>query len=208
MLSKDQFSSTLTNLRSFFGFSFLSDNLPKPKSGEQLALYLVMFSKILAKFTLFYLCYVPVNFEYMFLLKNFAPNNLTWIFPGKIYSNFSIRIYTRKRKKYGCIWPKIIILFFWIRKISTTSQQFSGNNPFLSSLLMCESVSKENIIFCSLKPLYHKLASRKKLILPHEKYFKNSKNMVIDTVSSYDVYFFSHLQFFKVVKVTTWVKYG
>ena len=47
---------------------------------------------------------------------------------------------------------------------------------------VCVKISeKENIKFSSLRSRYNRLANRKKLILPLEKFFKTLKNMIIDT---------------------------
>lgn len=122
-------------------------------------------------------------------------------FPKKF--NFSIRIYTRKLRKYGCIWPMIIIIFFWIRK-SRLWPTFFWEYPFFiePAVVRSYSIFQKKIFFCSLKP-YHKLASRKK-----QNILQKFKEQAIDNVSSYDTYILCYLQFFKVGKVTTWVKYG
>ena len=60
---------------------------------------------------------------------------------------------------------------------------FSGNNnPFsIKPTVVWIKVSEKNIYRSSFRSRYHRLANRKKLILPLEKYFKTLKNMIIGT---------------------------
>ena len=52
--------------------------------------------------------------------------------------------------------------------------------------------------FFGLRSQYHRLANRKKLILPLAKYFKTSKDMIIGTATHN---LLIHLEFFKVGKI-------
>lgn len=89
------------------------------------------------------------------------------------------------------------------QKISVVANIFLGISLFHRACCcaILFNISKKNF-FCSLKP-YHKLASRKK-----QNILQKFKEQAIDNVSSYDTYILCYLQFFKVGKVTTWVKYG
>ena len=57
-----------------------------------------------------------------------------------------------------------------------------NNNPFsIKPTVVWIKVSEKNIYRSSFRSRYHRLANRKKLILPLEKYFKTLKNMIIGT---------------------------
>ena len=56
-----------------------------------------------------------------------------------------------------------------------------SNNPFSikSTFVQIKISGKKNICFFGLRSCWHRLANRKKLILPLEKYFKTLKDMII-----------------------------
>ena len=92
----------------------------------------------------------------------------------------------------------MMIYKFQIRQIPCTI--FPGNrNPFfIKPTFAWVKIFEKNNSFPCLKSLYYKLANRKKLILPLEKYFKTLREILIGTVDT----FFTHLHFF-----TKWAKF-
>ena len=71
-------------------------------------------------------------------------------------------------------------------QIPATNVYFTeNNNPFsLKPTDVWVKISeKKNILFFGLRSRYNRLANRKKLILPLEKYFKTLKDMIIGTES-------------------------
>ena len=83
--------------------------------------------------------------------------------------------------------PKDHLYFFNLQKGQFQPKiNFNGNGDLLSIQPIVEQVKtfEKNIKFLSsLKLLRHRLANRKEFILAPEKYFKNLKDKVIDTVS-------------------------
>ena len=72
-------------------------------------------------------------------------------------------------------------------KVQLQTSIFPGNNnPFSikPTVVWVKISEKKNISFFGLRSRYNRLANRKKLILPLEKYFKTLKDMIIGTESS------------------------
>ena len=72
-------------------------------------------------------------------------------------------------------------------KFQPQTNIFPGNNnPFIikPTVARVKISEKKNINSSSLKSPYHRLANRKKFILPLEKYFKTLKGMIIGTVDT------------------------
>ena len=71
-------------------------------------------------------------------------------------------------------------------KFQPQTSFFPGNdNPFSikPTLVWVKIFEKKNISFSGLNSRYNRLANRKKLVLPLEKYFKTLKDMIIGTES-------------------------
>ena len=75
-------------------------------------------------------------------------------------------------------------------KFQLQTSIFPGNNnPFSinPTVVWVKIFEKKNISFSGLRSCYNRLANRKKLILPLEKYFKTLKDMIIGTESLEEV---------------------
>ena len=84
-----------------------------------------------------------------------------------------------------------MILFYQLPNKANSSHKptfFLGITLFLlSRTVVWTEISekkKKNINFSSLRSSYHRLANRKKLILPLEKYFKTLNDMIIGTAGT------------------------
>ena len=102
-------------------------------------------------------------------------------FPRKFAVTSVMKINCKMKELY--MHPEYIPLTSKQGKFLPQTNIFSGNNnPFsIKPTVVWIKVSEKNIYCSSFRSRYHRLANRKKLILPLEKYFKTLKNMIIGT---------------------------
>ena len=103
-------------------------------------------------------------------------------FPRKFALTSVMKINCKMRKL--CMHPEYIPSTSKQGKFLPQTNIFLGiTTLFVTSPQLCGSrlLRKKNICFSSFRSRYHRLANRKKLILPLEKYFKTLKNMIIGT---------------------------
>ena len=113
---------------------------------------------------------------------------MTWIFLRKILSLQLKNLYWKEGIS-DAFFLRSLIYSSKKRQIQATNQRFSGNNyPFYQSYCRTNQrfQKKTTTCFCCLKSPYHRLDNiHKKLIRAREKYFKNYKNMVTGTASTF-----------------------
>ena len=109
------------------------------------------------------------------------------LFPLCLFWKFFSKTFILKCRNYACI-RIMIILYIPLTskkcKFQPQTSSLPGNNsPFSikSTVLWVKISEKKNISFSGLRSRYNRLANRRKLILPLEKYFKALKDMISGT---------------------------
>ena len=148
----------------------------------------LLFSRVLAWLTLFWFFYLSIYFGHLFFLqKHFVTNQ----FFREFVVTSAIRVYIEISE----LWVHLAYYYVYIPLPLTFKQcKFqSQTNIFLEStnhfsikpaVKRVRITSKNTINFPSLKSPHRRLANKKKLISPPEKYFKTLKDIIPDTVGT------------------------